>query len=140
VEVIMSVRHIAVAVPVALALAIPLSASAASASSGSSKGGDGVRASGSCSAAGTWKLKAKHDNSRIEVEAEVDTNRVGQTWSWRITDNGVSVASGTAKTVAPSGSFSVTRRIANRAGTDRIALRATNAATGQVCSGTVSLA
>jgi hypothetical protein len=140
----MSVRQIAVAVPVALLLGIPasaLTASAASASSGSGKGGGGdVRASGSCSSGGTWKLKAKHDNARIEVEAEVDTNRVGQTWSWRITDNGVGVASGTARTVAPSGSFSVERLIANRAGTDRIALRATNAATGQVCSGTVSLA
>ncbi|MFL6098758.1 MAG: hypothetical protein ACJ71T_02250 [Actinomycetales bacterium] len=136
----MSVRQIAVAVPVVLLLGIPLSASAASASSGSSKGGDGVRAAGSCSSGGTWKLKAKHDDARIDVEAEVDTNRVGQTWSWRISDNGVQVASGTAKTVAPSGSFTVERRIANRAGADRMALRATNAATGQVCTGTVSLA
>jgi hypothetical protein len=136
----MSIRQIAVAVPVVLILGIPLSATAASASSGSSKGGDGVRAAGSCSSGGTWKLKAKHDNARIEVEAEVDTNRVGQTWSWRITDDGVQAASGTSKTVAPSGSFSVTRRIANRAGTDRIALRATNATTGQVCTGSVSLA
>jgi hypothetical protein len=138
VEVIMSVRHIAVTVPLVLALSVPLSATAASAASGQSKGG-GVSATGSCSSAGTWKLKAKHDNARIEVEAEVDTNKVGQTWSWTLTDNAVKVASGTARTVAPSGSFTVNRLIANRAGTDRISLRASNAATGQVCSGTVSL-
>lgn len=137
----MSVRRIAVTVPVVLLLGIPLSASAASAASGSGKGGGGdVRAAGSCSSAGTWKLKAKHDDARIEVEAEVDTNRVGQTWSWQFTDNGVKVVSGTARTRAPSGSFSVERKIADRAGTDRIAVRATNAATGQVCMGSVSLA
>jgi hypothetical protein len=136
----MSVRHIAVTVPLILALGVPLSATAASAASGPNKGGGGVSSSGSCSSAGTWKLKAKHDNARIDVEAEVDTKKVGQAWSWQLTDNAVKVASGTARTVAPSGSFTVNRLIANRAGTDRISLRATNAATGQVCSGTVSLA
>ena len=135
----MSVRHIVVTASLILALGVPLSATAASAAPAPSQGGGAVSATGSCSSAGTWKLKAKHDKALIQVEAEVDTNQVGQVWSWTLRDNTVKVASGTARTVATSGSFTVHRLIANRAGTDRISLRATNAATGQVCTGTVSL-
>ena len=68
-------------------------------------GGGGVRADGTCSAGATWKLKAKNDNGALEVEAEVDSNVVGQTWTWRLKDNGVRVANGSSVTVAPSGSF-----------------------------------
>ena len=132
----MSVRQFAVAVPLLAALAVPLSAAPASASGGG--GGAGIRAAGLCSAHTSWKLKAKHDNARIELEAEVDSGRVGQTWAWSLTDNG-SVAAGSAKTIGPSGSFSVSRFTADRSGTDRVSLRATNAATGQSCSGLVVL-
>jgi hypothetical protein len=96
--------------------------------------GTEVRKSGTCSAGATWKLKAKTDNGRIQVELEVDSNRVGQTWSVRLRDNGVLVHSGTARTVAPSGSFKVARRIANRAGTDTITATARHTASGQTCS------
>ena len=133
----MSVRRLVVAIPLAgaLALGVPLLASPALASGG---GGD-VRRSGTCSVHATWTLKAKHDNGRIEVQAEVDSNRVGQVWAWRLSDDGTRFASGTARTVAPSGSFEVRRFTADRAGTDRITLRATNAATGEVCTGALSL-
>ena len=93
-----------------------------------------VRASGACSAGATWKLKAKADDGRLEVELEVDSNRNGQTWTWAMRDNGVAVGSGSATTVAPSGSFEVERRIANRAGTDTITATARHAASGQTCS------
>jgi hypothetical protein len=133
----MSVRRLVVAIPLAaaVALGVPLLSSPALASGG---GGD-VRAAGRCSAHATWTLKAKHDNRRIEVEAEVDANRVGQTWAWRLSDDGTRFASGTARTVAPSGSFEVRRTAVDRPGTDRITVRATNAATGEVCTGVVSL-
>jgi hypothetical protein len=98
-----------------------------------------VRRSGTCSQGAAWKLKAKSDNGRLEVELEVDSNRVGQTWSVRIKDNGVLVHSGTARTVAPSGSFEVERRVANRAGTDTITAYARHAASGQTCSARVVL-
>jgi len=96
--------------------------------------GTEVRKSGTCSQGATWKLKAKTDNGRVEVELEVDSNRVGQTWSVQLRDNGVLVHSGTARTVAPSGSFEVARRIANRAGTDTITAFAKHPASGQTCS------
>lgn len=99
-------------------------------------GGDAVRNSGSCVGGGVFELKAKHDDGRIEVEYEVDTNRAGQAWHYRITDNGVLVASGTATTVAPSGSFTVHRLVANRAGTDTIRASATLGTT-RSCGGVV---
>jgi hypothetical protein len=94
-------------------------------------GGDAVRTSKACST-GTLKLKAKHDDGRIEVEAELDTNRNGQRWAIRILDNNVSAWKGAATTHAPSGSFSVEKRIANRAGTDVVKVRVARGKT--VCS------
>lgn len=102
-----------------------------------SHGGGGVRASGTCTS-GSWTLKAKLDDGRVEVEAEVDSNVVGQHWTWVLKDNGTAFAHGTATTVAPSGSFEVRRLTADRSGADRIRLNAHNAS-GNVCAGTVVL-
>ena len=94
-------------------------------------GGGEVRKSTTCSDGSHVKIKAKPDDGRLEVEAEVDSNVNGQTWSWRLRRNGVSVAHGSKQTKAPSGSFSIERRIGNPAGQDTIRFRATHA--GEVC-------
>jgi hypothetical protein len=96
------------------------------------KSSDVIR-TGSCSGSADWKLKAGKDNGRIEVEFEVDSNRVGQVWKVKIRDNGVLRFSANRTTQAPSGSFSVDRKIANMAGPDYIKARARNVASGQVC-------
>ena len=101
--------------------------------------GDAVTKQGSCSSSSNWKLKAKPDNHRLQVEAEVDSNRNGQTWHWKIVHNGSVAVRGSSTTAAPSGSFSVTRRVANAAGTDRIGFRATNASTGETCRGSLTI-
>jgi len=111
-----------------------LLAPAAEASGG---GGARVIKSGSCSGSADWKLKAKHDDGRLEVEFEVDSNRTGQSWAVRVTDNGHQVFSGRRTTHGRSGSFSLELRPANRAGTDAIRARATHA--GQTCAGTVRI-
>jgi len=99
-------------------------------------GGRTERASGTCvNGAGTWKLKAKADDGLIAIEFEVDTNRVGQRWHVRITDNGATVRDRVATTVAPSGSFSLHPHTTNRAGTDVIRARATRG--DRVCAGVV---
>ncbi|MCW2803760.1 MAG: hypothetical protein QOF52_659 [Propionibacteriaceae bacterium] len=120
---------LAVATAVALgstALAVPAEA----------KGHDDrAQVRGHCSKQGTWKLKAKHDDGRIEIEAEVDTNRVGQVWRVKFYDNGTKVWSGKRTTKAPSGSFSVSKKTRNRAGTDVVKFRATRGS--NVCSGSV---
>ena len=49
------------------------------------------------------------------------------------TDNGATIFRGNRTTVAPSGSFEVEVRAANRPGQDKIVGRATNSATGETC-------
>lgn len=101
----------------------------------SAKGGHhrGITVRGTCSQQSTSKLKLSRDDGRIEVEFEVDQNRNGVPWKVTLRRNGTRVASLTAKTRAPSGSFEVRRLVANRPGTDRISARATRAS-GEVCT------
>ena len=103
------------------------------------RGSSGVRATGTCTGHSTTHIKAKHDSGRIQVEFEVDQNRIGKLWTVRLYDNGLRVFTGLRRTTAPSGSFTVTRWITNRAGTDTIVGRAVNATTGEVCRAVVKL-
>lgn len=104
------------------------------------KGGDGrVIKRGSCSAAADWKLKAKPDDGRLEVEFEVDSNRVGQRWTWTLRHDGGIVRSGTRTTKAPSGSFSVERRIVDARGRHTVSATARNSQTGEICRASVRI-
>ena len=105
----------------------------------SAKGGDAVVRSGNCSGATDWKLKAKARDGGLEVEYEVDSNRAGQVWTYSVRQNGAVVASGTRTTAGPSGSFSVERRVANKAGTDVFVGTATNKSSGETCRGSLSI-
>jgi hypothetical protein len=100
----------------------------------SAKGGHhrGVTLSGTCTQQSSSKLKLSRDDGRIEVEFEVDQNRNGVPWKVTLRRNGTRVASLTAKTHAPSGSFEIRRLIADRPGTDRISARATRS--GETCT------
>ena len=100
-------------------------------------GGDDDRVikTGTCSDGARWKLKVKTDDGRLEVEGEVDSNKSGQSWSWKIKDNGSVAAKGSATTGGSSGSFSVERKIADQSGTDNIVFVATRA--GEKCKGTI---
>lgn len=122
------------AAAITLAAGIGITAAIPAQASG---GGRVVEDRGSCSGHSDWKLKAKADDGRLEVEAEVDSNVNGQVWNWKISDNGTAAANGSSTTTGPSGSFTVQRRIANQAGTDKIVFRATNPGTGETCKGTV---
>jgi hypothetical protein len=120
---------------------IPLTAVLAlliSAAPSPGKGGDGrVIRSGDCSGASNWKLKAKPDDGRLEVEFEVDQNRNNVEWAVKLKRNGTTVVSTKRRTAAPSGSFSLERRIANPAGTDKISATATR--DGETCRGSLSI-
>jgi hypothetical protein len=96
------------------------------------------RASGSCTADSSAKLKVKRDDGRLETEFEVDQNRNGVRWTVRIRRNGKSVVKTSATTKAPSGSFSVERRIGDPVGSDRITAKATSAS-GEVCKAAVTI-
>jgi hypothetical protein len=114
------------------ALALVTAATLLPAATANAQAGDVIKR-GDCSGASVWKLKASPDNGRIEVEGEVDSNRVGQTWNWRILHNGSVSAKGSKTTVAPSGSFTVRRVLVNVKGPDSIAFRATNVKSGESC-------
>lgn len=106
---------------------------------GGGGGGDrGKRVAGTCTDGSSVKLKAKPDDGRLEVELEVDQNRNGVTWQVRVRRDGVLVVRRSATTHAPSGSFSVERKIANPAGSDRIAARATSPS-GEVCTASLTI-
>ena len=96
------------------------------------------RATGTCTGNSTAKLKAKPDDGRLEAEFEVDQNRNGVRWTVSLRRNGTVVTRARPTTVAPSGSFSVERRIANPAGTDTISARAVSP-TGEVCTASVTI-
>jgi hypothetical protein len=117
---------------------VALAAALATAAPASAKGGDDVRKSGRCSAGSTWTMKAKPDDGRLEVELEIDSNRVGQVWSVAIADNGHRIFTGSRRTTAPSGSFEVELRTANRAGADRFT-STSRTASGEVCSATLTI-
>ena len=119
------------------AAAIAVGAAGTAAAQGG--GGGDVRATGSCSAGSVWHVKAKPDDGRIQLELEIDTHRAGQTWTVAITDNATRIFTGNRATTAPSGSFSVELRTANRAGTDRFVGTTRNVRTGETCTARVSL-
>ena len=120
-----------------LAVGISLSSAGLAAADHGTSGGRGseVRRQGACSGTADWKLKVKPDDGRLEVDGEVDAHHNGQVWTWRVLHDGYVSYRGTRTTRAPSGSFTVTRRVVDMAGADTIGFRAENNATGQTCRG-----
>ena len=95
---------------------------------------------GACSMVSTWDMKAKPVARGIEMEFTVDSNRLGQAWAVRLTDNGNLLFAGNRTTNGISRAFSVDKILTDMAGTDRFVARATNAMTGEVCRAHVALA
>ena len=98
-----------------------------------------IQKQGKCSATSQWKLKLRQDGGVIETQFEVDTNAAGQKWKVVLKDNGATVFTGARKTVAPSDSFSVSNRIPNLVGVDRVTASATNTVTGEKCFAQASI-
>jgi len=128
-----TLRRSSSALLLAAAVAVPVLAAAPAQAKAAPRRAVG----GSCIGGGVWKLKAKHDAGRLEIEYQVDTNRAGQAWRVMVTDNNVSVFNGVRSTTAPSGSFTVQLRPADRPGPDVIRTKATFA--GHTCSGSLTV-
>lgn len=122
---------------VAAGLLAAMSLSSTALAAPSSHGGNAVRANGGCTGSAVWKLKAKPDNGALEVEYEVDSNVSGQVWTVRLKDNGERFFAGRRTTGGASGSFTVHKTTANRAGDDVIRARAVHG--DQVCRGTLTV-
>jgi ABC-type glycerol-3-phosphate transport system substrate-binding protein len=122
-----------------MSIVLAFAALAAASSAPAKGGGTEIVKRGSCSGSATWKLKAKMDGAFIETEFEVDQNAVGKDWRVVIRQNGIKRFQGIKTTKAPSGSFTVHRRLADTAGADRIVGKATALATGQTCRGALTI-
>ena len=116
-----------------------LSISNASASRASSSNQARKTKRGDCSATTNWKLRAKPRDGRLEVELEVDSNVTGQRWTYKLRHDGAVKASSARTTTAPSGSFSVERRLPNAAGVHTISAAAKNASTGETCQASLKI-
>jgi hypothetical protein len=125
-------RSLIITGAVAVVAAVPATATA------KHGGGGSKQVRGTCSGASTSKLKVKPDGRRLEAELEVDQNRNGVRWKVTIRRNGRVAVSTRARTKAPSGSFSLSRRLGNGAGRDRISARATSPS-GETCSASLSI-
>lgn len=115
-----------------LAVSVAVMTAAVAVSGALAKDGD-LRLKGTCTSSATSKLKLSAEDRGIEVEFEVDQNRNGVPWKVTLRRNGALVASTTATTRAPSGSFSVRRVVRDNPGSpDRIVAVATSPS-GAVC-------
>ncbi|HET6173673.1 MAG TPA: hypothetical protein VFD90_13750 [Gaiellales bacterium] len=115
---------------IAAAFTVAAALGATTVQSASAKSGPGVRIAGTCSETSASKLKVKQDNGRLQVEFEVDQNRVGVPWTVELRKDGRIVFKGTRTTIAPSGSFSLERRIAGTTG----AITASATRAGEGCT------
>jgi hypothetical protein len=97
-----------------------------------------IRVAGSCTGDSTSKLKVKRDRGRLKTEFEVDQNVNGVRWAVKLSRNGTVAVNTTRTTHAPSGSFSIERRLANGAGPDTISATATSP-TGEVCTASATV-
>lgn len=104
-----------------------------------SAGGNAVEKAGNCSGASSSKLKMRSRDNKIEVEFEVDQNVNGAKWKVVLKHDGDRFFSGTKTTKAPSGSFSVERKVNDSPGADKISARARNLSGGEVCTAKGSL-
>lgn len=117
---------------------LTLTAALAVGSTASAKSGDQT-VSGACTATSAAKLKVGPRDRRLKVEFEVDSDVKGQTWNVVMKDNGSTFSRQVRKTKGLSGSFEARAKTANQAGADLIEASATNSATGESCTASLSV-
>ena len=96
------------------------------------------RVAGTCTGSSTAKFEVKLRNGRLKAELEVDENVNGVTWDVELRQDGRLAVRTTKTTKAPSGSFSLERRLRNGAGRDTISAEATSPS-GEVCTASVTI-
>lgn len=132
-------RTLLPALALTLLAAVP---SAAQARDGHGGGGGGgrpeVRVAGVCGHGATSKLRLRARDGAIELEFEVDQNRSGRLWRVVVVHERRVAWRGSARTHAPSGSFSVERTVSDLAGPDQVMARAVGPR-GITCQATATL-
>lgn len=122
--------------------AAPSAAQARVGGGGGGGGGAGdrpqVRVAGVCGHGARSTLRLRAGDGAIQAEFEVDQNRSGRLWRIVFVHERRVEWRGHARTAAPSGSFSVERRLADFAGSDQIMARAVGPG-GITCQATTTL-
>ena len=120
-----------------LAIAGAIALTVAAAAPSALAAGASVKKTGTC---GThpWSLVLTHDNARIEADYKLSNLNAGSTWRVVMKDNGVRFFAGT-RTATAERHIEVDRFAQNQTGTDTITVRATNLASGQVCTAAASI-
>jgi hypothetical protein len=129
---------------VALAGSMSLGLSAAGASPASAQTrprASSINLSAVCSKGSIGNLQVqREDTGQLSIDIGVDMARhtVGVPWTFRVTDNGITVASGSARTIA-DGTFSVSRLMWPEGGANHFVFTARNLKTKETCklAGTV---
>jgi len=140
-------RHRAVFLSLAIAtalLALVLAGPTAALAKGGGGGGGGgggdrpeVRVAGTCGRGATSNLKLKARDGVIEAEFEVH-GRAGATWRVAFVQEARIVWRGRARTLGPSRSFSIERRLSDYPGSDQVTARAVGPR-GITCQATATL-
>ena len=109
-----------------LVLSAPTSASAAA---------PGVVSRSTCTQGTNAMLTLSHDDGHVEAEIELHADRAGQTWKVLFYNENVREFAVSQRTSPEDGggTLSVSRLLANHAGTDRITATATNRVTKERC-------
>ena len=126
----------------AIAGAMSLGAVATGASvAAASPKGSSVNNSAKCTKGSVGNLQIqREDTGKLSIDMGVDMSRhsSGVPWKVKAYDNGSLIANAKVRTVS-DGSFSITRLISPKAGSNRVVFYATNLRTGETCklTGTV---
>jgi hypothetical protein len=126
---------------VAGAMSLGAAAAGASVAAASPKVSSVVNTSAKCTKGSVGNLQVqREDTGQLSIDMGVDMSRhvSGVPWKVKAYDNGSLIANATVRTVS-DGSFSITRLISPKAGSNHVVFYATNLRTGETCrlNGTV---
>ena len=94
-----------------------------------------INLTAACSKGSLGNLQVqREDTGRLSIDVGVDMTRhtAGIPWTFKVTDNGSIVASGTARTIG-DGSFSVSKLLWPKGGANHFVFTAKNLKTGETC-------
>lgn len=123
-------------VALAGSMSLGLAAIGASAASASTrpKAASIVR-NAACSKGSLGNLQVqREDTGKLSIDVGVDMTRhtAGIPWTFRVTDNGATIATGTTHTIS-DGSFSVSKLMWPKSGANHFVFTAKNLRTGETC-------
>lgn len=98
-----------------------------------------VKVHGKCTGPSRWVLAIQPSIGKpLQVKYTVTGSAAGQTWKVFMSDRGAMVYAGTPTTNS-KGTFTVTARVKDLLGLDKIAVAANNTATGETCGARASI-